>query len=116
MHQLPPHDHNSHARFAPRILEMFFVFLTNFPVIYRLNLSCANRIHIVEPQWNPTVEAQAIGRALRLGQERHVTVIRYIMEETVEQVCLVATPLPLRPNTQGHLLFPLSIARLKKES
>jgi hypothetical protein len=40
----------------------------------------------VEPQWNPTIEAQAIGRALRLGQTQQVTVMRYIMENTVEQV------------------------------
>lgn len=53
---------------------------------HRLNLACANRIHIVEPQWNPTVEEQAIGRALRIGQEKRVTVTRYIMEGTVEQV------------------------------
>ncbi|TKA78395.1 hypothetical protein B0A49_02339 [Cryomyces minteri] len=50
-----------------------------------LNITAANRIHIVEPQWNPFVEAQAIGRALRLGQNRAVTVIRYIMKDTVEE-------------------------------
>ena len=38
----------------------------------------------MQPQWNPAVESQAIGRAVRLGQEREVTVIRYLMEETVE--------------------------------
>jgi hypothetical protein len=32
------------------------------------------------------VEAQAIGRALRLGQTREVTVIRYIIDQSVEQV------------------------------
>jgi len=52
-----------------------------------LNLTQANRIHIVEPQWNPTVEAQAIGRALRLGQTREVIVFRYVMDGTIEQVC-----------------------------
>ncbi|KAH0537607.1 hypothetical protein FGG08_005599 [Glutinoglossum americanum] len=50
-----------------------------------LNLTAASRIHIVEPQWNPSVESQAIGRALRLGQEKQVTVVRYIMINTVEQ-------------------------------
>jgi SWI/SNF-related matrix-associated actin-dependent regulator of chromatin subfamily A3 len=40
----------------------------------------------MEPQWNPTVEAQAIGRALRFGQEKQVTIIRYIMNNTVEEV------------------------------
>ncbi|KAL9064865.1 MAG: hypothetical protein Q9161_008607 [Pseudevernia consocians] len=51
-----------------------------------LNLTAATRVHLVEPQWNPAVEAQAIGRAVRLGQTRKVTVIRYVMEKTIEEV------------------------------
>ncbi|KAF2800246.1 hypothetical protein K505DRAFT_293195 [Melanomma pulvis-pyrius CBS 109.77] len=50
------------------------------------NLSVANRIHILEPQWNPSVESQAIGRVLRLGQQNPVTVVRYITKRTVEKV------------------------------
>ncbi|KAF3058712.1 putative SWI/SNF-related matrix-associated actin-dependent regulator of chromatin subfamily A member 3-like 2 [Daldinia childiae] len=50
-----------------------------------LNLAVANQVHIVEPQWNPSVEEQAIARALRMGQTREVTIFRYIMEKTVEQ-------------------------------
>lgn len=30
----------------------------------------ANYIHILEPQWNPSVESQAIGRVVRLGQPK----------------------------------------------
>jgi hypothetical protein len=52
-----------------------------------LNLTAANRIHLLEPQWNPSVEEQAVGRAVRLGQEREVTMIRYVMTQTVEEVC-----------------------------
>lgn len=65
----------------------------------RLNLTAANRIHIVEPQWNPCVEEQAIGRALRLGQSREVTVLRYVMKSTVEQVCILPQPLACSPLT-----------------
>ncbi|KAH7330240.1 SNF2 family N-terminal domain-containing protein [Rhexocercosporidium sp. MPI-PUGE-AT-0058] len=50
-----------------------------------LNLALANRVHIIEPQWNPSVEEQAIARALRMGQTRTVTVIRYSMQATIEQ-------------------------------
>ncbi|KAF1829386.1 hypothetical protein BDW02DRAFT_574017 [Decorospora gaudefroyi] len=50
-----------------------------------LNLATANRVFIVEPQWNPSVENQAIARALRLGQKQPVLVTRYVVEETVEQ-------------------------------
>ncbi|RYP61327.1 hypothetical protein DL771_010166 [Monosporascus sp. 5C6A] len=49
------------------------------------NLSVAIRVHILEPQWNPYVEDQAIGRVFRLGQNKEVRVIRYIMETTVEE-------------------------------
>jgi SWI/SNF-related matrix-associated actin-dependent regulator of chromatin subfamily A3 len=51
---------------------------------FGLNLAAANRIFIVEPQWNPSVENQAIARALRFGQTQHVKVIRYVMKGTVE--------------------------------
>ena len=32
------------------------------------------------------MESQAIGRIFRLGQERPVTVIRYIMDKSIEEV------------------------------
>lgn len=50
-----------------------------------LNLTAAHFVHIVEPQWNPSVEEQAIGRALRMGQTRTVTVFRYVMQSSIEQ-------------------------------
>jgi len=52
----------------------------------RLNLTIANCVYILEPQWNPMVENQAIGRVLRLGQKRNVKVVRYIIIGTVEEV------------------------------
>jgi SNF2 family DNA or RNA helicase len=42
----------------------------------------------VEPQWNPSVENQAIARALRLGQAQAVTVTRYVVDQSVELVRL----------------------------
>ncbi|KAK3369585.1 SNF2 family N-terminal domain-containing protein, partial [Lasiosphaeria ovina] len=51
-----------------------------------LTLTAATRVHVVEPQWNPSVEDQAIARALRKGQERTVTVVRYIAKGTLEEV------------------------------
>lgn len=52
----------------------------------RLNLTCANRVFIIELQWNPAVENQAIARAIRLGQEEIVHVTRYMVKNTVEEV------------------------------
>ncbi|RYP19481.1 hypothetical protein DL765_003321 [Monosporascus sp. GIB2] len=49
-----------------------------------LNLAMASRIYLLEPQWNPSVEQQAFGRALRLGQTEQVIITRYIMQDTVE--------------------------------
>ncbi|KAK2601325.1 hypothetical protein N8I77_010781 [Diaporthe amygdali] len=50
-----------------------------------LNLTVANQVHIVEPQWNPSVEEQAVARAVRMGQKREVTIYRYVLQNTVEQ-------------------------------
>lgn len=49
-------------------------------------MAIASRIHILEPQWNPSIESQAIGRALRLGQSKEICVIRYLVNDTIEQV------------------------------
>lgn len=51
-----------------------------------LNLTVANCVYILEPQWNPMVESQAIARVNRMGQTRDVRVVRYIMEGTVEEL------------------------------
>jgi len=37
-----------------------------------LNLTEANRVYIMEPWWNPSVEQQAIDRTHRLGQDKQV--------------------------------------------
>jgi SWI/SNF-related matrix-associated actin-dependent regulator of chromatin subfamily A3 len=54
----------------------------------RLNLAAASRVYMLEPQWNPSIEQQAFGRALRLGQTEQVVIIRYIMQDSVEEVRL----------------------------
>ncbi|GKU05995.1 unnamed protein product [Fusarium langsethiae] len=53
-----------------------------------LTLTEANMVHIVEPQWNSTIEDQAIARVVRMGQTRPVTVFRYIMNGSIEQSVL----------------------------
>ncbi|KAL4899990.1 hypothetical protein BDW74DRAFT_162480 [Aspergillus multicolor] len=52
---------------------------------FGLNLQSVNRVFIVEPQWNPSVESQAVARAIRLGQEQRVTVVRYRVEGSIEK-------------------------------
>ncbi len=50
-----------------------------------LNLTAADYVFILDPWWNPAVEAQAIDRAHRLGQTRPVFAYRYITKDTVEE-------------------------------
>ncbi|PVI02266.1 hypothetical protein DM02DRAFT_670702 [Periconia macrospinosa] len=50
-----------------------------------IDLTAATRVHLLEPQWNPTVEEQAIARIHRIGQTRPVTTIRYIVEGSIEE-------------------------------
>ncbi|KAK4155315.1 P-loop containing nucleoside triphosphate hydrolase protein [Chaetomidium leptoderma] len=49
-----------------------------------LNLTVASRIIICDPFWNPFIEAQAVDRAHRIGQQREVQVHRILVKETVE--------------------------------
>jgi superfamily II DNA or RNA helicase len=50
-----------------------------------LNLTAADYIYILDPWWNPAVEAQAIDRAHRIGQTRRVFAYRLIAKDTVEE-------------------------------
>ena len=52
----------------------------------RLNLTAANHVFLMEPQWNPMVEDQALDRVHRIGQEKEVTTVRYIVNNTLEEV------------------------------
>jgi SWI/SNF-related matrix-associated actin-dependent regulator of chromatin subfamily A3 len=51
-----------------------------------LNITAATRAYIMEPQWNPTVEEQALARVHRMGQTKEVTTIRFVMADTFEEV------------------------------
>lgn len=53
-----------------------------------LNLQCATHVLITSPNWNPTVDLQAIGRAHRKGQTQPVTCVRLVMSDTIEERCL----------------------------
>ncbi|MCB9738645.1 MAG: DEAD/DEAH box helicase [Deltaproteobacteria bacterium] len=49
-----------------------------------LTLTAADAVVLLDPWWNPALEAQATDRAHRIGQDRSVTVFRLISEGTVE--------------------------------
>jgi superfamily II DNA or RNA helicase len=50
-----------------------------------LNLTAADYVFILDPWWNPAVEAQAVDRAHRIGQGKRVFVYRLLAKETVEE-------------------------------
>ena len=53
-----------------------------------LNLTAADYVFLLDPWWNPAVEAQAIDRAHRIGQTRQVFAYRLIASNTVEEKIL----------------------------
>jgi hypothetical protein len=53
-----------------------------------LNLTAAEYVYLLDPWWNPAVEAQAIDRAHRIGQTRQVFAYRIIARDTVEEKVL----------------------------
>ena len=53
-----------------------------------LNLTAAEYVFLLDPWWNPAVEAQAIDRAHRIGQTRRVFAYRLIARDTVEEKVL----------------------------
>ncbi|MEW5317269.1 MAG: hypothetical protein WDW38_008580 [Sanguina aurantia] len=50
-----------------------------------LTLTAADRVIIIDPAWNPSVDNQAVDRAYRIGQTRDVVVYRLITCGTVEE-------------------------------
>ncbi|MFN0119687.1 MAG: SNF2-related protein [Blastocatellia bacterium] len=53
-----------------------------------LNLTAADYVFLLDPWWNPAVEAQAIDRAHRIGQTKQVFAYRLIARDTVEEKVL----------------------------
>jgi SNF2 family DNA or RNA helicase len=53
-----------------------------------LNLTAADYVFILDPWWNPAAEMQAISRAHRIGQDKHVFVYRFISRNTLEEKIL----------------------------
>ena len=50
-----------------------------------LNLTAATYVVLLDPWWNPAVEAQAIDRTHRIGQDRTVIAYRLLMRGTIEE-------------------------------
>ncbi len=53
-----------------------------------LNLTAADYVFILDPWWNPAIEAQAVDRAHRIGQQKTVFTYKMISKNTVEEKIL----------------------------
>lgn len=51
-----------------------------------LNITSANKVVVVDPNWNPSHDLQAQDRAYRIGQCRDVEVFRLISAGTIEEI------------------------------
>ncbi len=61
-------------------------------------MTAASVVHLLEPHWNPMVEKQAVDRVYRIGQTQDVTVIRYIVPNSVETVSRPPRTVPPLPH------------------
>jgi len=50
-----------------------------------LNLTAADTVIFMDPDWNPSRDLQAMDRAHRLGQKRVVTVYRLLLKDSLEE-------------------------------
>lgn len=53
-----------------------------------LNLTAADYVFILDPWWNPAIEAQATDRAHRIGQQKTVFKYKFITKNSVEEKIL----------------------------
>ncbi|KAI9802450.1 MAG: hypothetical protein M1825_002835 [Sarcosagium campestre] len=51
-----------------------------------LNITSANKVVVVDPNWNPSHDLQAQDRAYRIGQVRDVEVFRLVSAGTIEEI------------------------------
>lgn len=50
-----------------------------------LNLTAAEYVFLLDPWWNPAIEAQAVDRAHRIGQKQTVFTYKFISKDTIEE-------------------------------
>lgn len=51
-----------------------------------LNITSANKVVVVDPNWNPSYDLQAQDRAYRIGQTRNVEIFRLVSAGTIEEI------------------------------
>jgi len=83
-----------------------------------LNLTEADYVFILDPWWNPAVEAQAVDRTHRIGQDKNVMVYRLVAAGTIEEKVMELKARKQSLFTQvmddeGMMAAPLSVDDIK---
>lgn len=70
--------------------EINVIMLSSRNAASGINLTCANKIILLEPiygsnEYRQNIESQAIGRADRIGQKRPIEVYKFIIQDTIEE-------------------------------
>ncbi|XP_074312070.1 ATP-dependent helicase rhp16 [Silene latifolia] len=50
-----------------------------------LNLTVASHVFLMDPWWNPAAERQAMDRIHRIGQFKPIRIVRFVIENTIEE-------------------------------
>ena len=66
--------------------KMFILLISTKAGGVGLNITSANKVVIMDPNWNPAYDQQAQDRAYRIGQTRDVEVFRLISAGTIEEI------------------------------
>ncbi|KAI5194952.1 hypothetical protein E4T39_08430 [Aureobasidium subglaciale] len=53
-----------------------------------LNLTCASNVFMMDPWWSWAVESQAIDRVHRMGQTQPVHIVRFVVDQSIEEKML----------------------------
>lgn len=53
-----------------------------------LNLTCASQVFMMDPWWSWAVESQAIDRVHRMGQTNEVKIVRFVVDQSIEEKML----------------------------
>ncbi len=80
-----------------------------------LNLTAADTCILMEPWWNPAVEAQAVDRINRIGQKKSIEVYRLYCKDTIEEKILLLQQSKDERAKMIQFLTDADVAHLSRE-
>ncbi|KAJ3670832.1 hypothetical protein LUZ60_008258 [Juncus effusus] len=109
-------DGSTKASVRARLIEDFqtspdappFFLLTTQAAGQGITLTKADRVILVDPSWNPSLDNQSVDRAYRIGQKRNVQVFRLITCGTIEELIF-------KQQIQKNILFKSLLDKKRKK-